>query len=452
MEGTQRGRSPSGGQHQPHPNHHMNHSLSSQHFPGSLDLDTSITSTAYSSGSFSADIPQQNFCHEIQYAPYINDPPSLQNLSGLLIPDISKGFGDFPQHQDPITKQEHHYNRRGFLSIEADLSCGMQPQQQSINPVDLMSTMSSPQKLIPTPPNLIPLESTSPRAGSPAPHQSQLYSPEHSRHTSLDPSSAMFAHGQQGQDWTSMLQQNQFRKHQRAPSEYSDVSSSVAHSPFLTQPESGGFDGFDQNPSPLLNAQDNNNLYQDALGIGNFSLSDPQQQQQQQQLISPRHSPYVSPRMTPQQELEVPQDNNFVLSQHDLHNNFNGGPGPEIYTSQPETYSPFAARPGSSDLGQAAQLAPPEINVEFAPPTRQPVFEPPATENDHDALSPPGRNLIFYLNKYQLINPSTFRLAYPRPPPSKIRSLHIPPRLPRLKFNNTLSRHRADTQPLPIPI
>lgn len=387
MEGTQRGRSPSGGQHQPHPNHHMNHSLS-RHFPEGLDLDTSITSAAYPSNSFSADVPQQTYCHEIPFAPYINDSP-LQNFSGLLIPDISKSFGDL--HQDPTAKQEHHYSRGGFLPTDPDLSCGM---QQSINPADLMSNMSSPQNLIPTPPNLVPPESTSPRAGSPAPHQSQLYSPEHSRHTSLDPSSAMFTHGQQGQDWTSMLQQNQFRKHQRAPSEYSDVSSSVAHSPFLTQPESVGFDGFDQNPSPLLNPQDNNNLYQDALGIGNFSLSDPQQQQQQQ-LLSPRHSPYVSPRMTPQQGLEVPQDNNFVLSQLDLHNNFNGGPGPEIYTSQPETYSPFAARHGSGDLGQAAQMAPPEINVEFAPTTRQPVFEPSATENDHDALSPPGRNLIF---------------------------------------------------------
>lgn len=403
MKGTQRGRSPSGGHHQPHSNHHMNHSLPPRNFPDVLDLDTSISSAAYSSSTFSANIPQPTYTHELHFPPYINDSPSLQDFGGLLIPDTSKGFDDFPKSQDLTAKQEQHYNRGGFLPIDADLSSGMQPQQQSINPADLMSAVSSPQKLIPTPPNLIPLESNSPRAGSPAPHQGQLYSPEHSRHTSLDPSSAMFAHGQQGQDWTSMLQQNQFRSHQRAPSEYSDVSSSVAHSPFLTQPENGGFDGFDQNPSPLLNAQDNNNLYQDALGIGNFSLSDPQQQQQQQQqLISPRHSPYVSPRMSPQLGLDVPQDNNFMLSQHDLHNNFNGGPGPEIYTSQPETYSSFAARNGSNDLGHAALLAPPEINVEFAPTTRQPLFEPSATGNDHDALSPPGKNRMFCPNRYQL--------------------------------------------------
>lgn len=416
MKGTQRGRSPSGGHHQPHPNHHMNQSLSPRNFPDSLDLDTSISSTAYSSTSFLANLSQPTYTHEPQFATYINDSPSLPNFGGLLIPDTSKGFGDFPQSQDLSAKQGQHYNRGGFLQIDAD-SIGMQPQQPSINPADLMSTMSSPQKLIPTPPNLIPHESTSPRAGSPAPHQGQIYSPEHSRHTSLDPSSAMFPHGQQGQDWASMLQQNQFRSHQRAPSEYSDVSSSVAHSPYLTQPENGGFDGFGQ-ASPLLDAQDNNHLYQDALGIGNFSLSDSKQQQQQR--ISPRHSPYVSPRMSPQLGLDMPQDNSFVLSQHDMHNNFNGGPGPEIYTSQPETYSPFDDRHGSSDLGHAALLAP-QINVEFAPTTRQPVFEHSVTENDHDALSPPGRNRTFYPNGISANHPLTVRAApYPRPSPSKI--------------------------------
>lgn len=400
MKGTQRGRSPSGGHHQPHPNHHMNQSLSPRNFPEGLDLDTSISSTAYSSSPFLANTSQPTYSHEPHFATYINDSPSLQNFGGLLIPDTSKSFGDFPQNQDLTAKQEQHYNSGGFLPIDAD-SNGLQPIQPSINPADLINTISSPQKLIPTPPNLIPHESTSPRAGSPSPHQGQLYSPDHSRHTSLDPSSALFGHGQQGQDWTSMLQQAQFRSHQRAPSEYSDVSSSVAHSPFLPQPENGGFDGFGQAPSPLLDAQDNNNLYQDALGIGNFSLSDSKQQQQQR--ISPRHSPYVSPRMSPQLGLDMPQENSFLLSQHDLHNNFNGGPGPEIYTSQPETYSPFAARHGSSDLSHTALLAPPpEINVEFAPTTRQPVFEPSATENDHDALSPPGKNRTFYPNRYQL--------------------------------------------------
>ncbi len=386
MEGPQRGRSPSGSQQQPPPNHHMNHSPSPRQFLNHLDLDTSIGSATFTSAQFTNEVTAPNRPTDLQYPPSISESPCLPNYSELLIPETSKGFGEFSQHLELSVKQEQQFDR-GFLE-DPELTGGMRPQQQSINPADIMSTMSSPQNLIPTPPNLMPPDSTtSPRGGSPTPHHGQLYSPDHSRHGSLDPSSAAFGHGQQPADWSSMFQQPQFR-HQRAPSEYSDVSSSVAHSPFLAQPE--GFDAFDQNPSPLLNPQqDNNHLYPDALGIANFSLSD---SQQQQQIMSPRNSPYVSPRMSPQQGLDGPQDNKFLLS-HDMHSNFNGGPGPEIYNGQPEAYSPYTPRHGSSDLGQAAQMAPPEINVEFAPTTRQSSFEPPSTENDLDALSPPGQIL-----------------------------------------------------------
>ncbi|KAJ5215036.1 Zinc finger C2H2 [Penicillium chermesinum] len=46
---------------------------------------------------------------------------------------------------------------------------------------------------------------------------------------------------------------------------------------------------------------------------------------------------------------------------------------------------------GGSDIGQASQMAPPQINVEFAPPSRNPSFgpgKPPAA--DFDSLSPPA--------------------------------------------------------------
>ena len=73
-------------------------------------------------------------------------------------------------------------------------------------------------------------------------------------------------------------------------------------------------------------------------------------------------------------------------------NQFGVGPAPEIYTHQPEESFPsFQLRNGSTDLGQAAQMAPPEINVEFAPPSRQSSFEPTTANNDLDALSPPER-------------------------------------------------------------
>ena len=88
------------------------------------------------------------------------------------------------------------------------------------------------------------------------------------------------------------------------------------------------------------------------------------------------------------------QENNFMpLPQ--ANNNFTGGPGSELYTNnQPEVFPPFQPeeRLGSNDMGQAAQMVPPEINVEYAPSTRQQSFEPPRYEqSDMDALSPPDR-------------------------------------------------------------
>jgi transcription factor CRZ1 len=42
-------------------------------------------------------------------------------------------------------------------------------------------------------------------------------------------------------------------------------------------------------------------------------------------------------------------------------------------------------------MGQAQQMVPPEINVEFAPTSRQNSFEPPKPSLDQDALTPPDR-------------------------------------------------------------
>lgn len=436
MEGPQRGRSSSTGHH---PNHHMNHSPSPHQFQdhsSRLDLDSSLGAVAFTSGISSTDITASTQSNNLQYN-YLDDSSRLQHFdpqplpgdhfngqdldpafqpngiatelqhspssldiqhssghpfsSDLLASDTSSGFGNFSHHQDLTTKQGQSFDG-GFL-IDPDIQGEMQPQHQSINPADLMSNMSSPQNLIPTPPNLIPPESTSPRGGSPAPHQGQIYSPNHSRHTSLDPSSAIFPHGQPPADWSSMLQQHQFQTHRRAPSEHSDVSSSVAPSPYLAQQD--GFDAFDQNPSPMLTAQQD---YQDALGIERFSLSDPQQQQPPQRM-SPRHSPFVSPLMSPQPGLGphgLSLENNTLMLSQEMPN-FSGGPGPEIYNDQPDDFSQFGARHGSGgDLGQAAQMAPPEINVEYAPATRQSSFDPPRPETDLDALIPPESGQSLY--------------------------------------------------------
>ena len=306
----------------------------------------------------------------------------------------SREFGDFTQDQEFVTKQGLPFDNAFML--DPQLQANIQAQHQSINPADIMSNMSSPQNMNSTPPNLMPPDLVSSRHGSPSP-SGPHFSPDHSRHASLDPSTANFPNGQQPTDWAGMMSGAQFQTHRRAPSEHSDVSSSVAPSPYLGQQDS--FEAFDQSHSPMLGAQQDPQLYTDALGIESFSLSDPQQQaqqhQQQQQQhhkqISPRHSPYPSPRMTPHSGFGMPQDNNFMLSS-DLQNNFNGQPGPEIYTTSPsQNFGQFAMRQDSGDMGQAAQMAPPEINVELAPPSRQSNFEPLRPENDLDALSPPER-------------------------------------------------------------
>lgn len=475
MEGPQRGRSSSAGHH---PNHHMNRSPSPNQFQdhsSRLDLDSSVafTSNPFSTGITESPHPtplQYNYLDESSRLQHFDPRPlpgddfngqdlessfqqskgiatelqpspsnlELQHSSGhqftsdLLSSDASSGFRDYSHHQHLTGKPGQSFDG-GFL-IDSDLPGGMQPQHQSINPADIMSNMSSPQNLNPTPPNLLPPESTSPRGGSPAPHQGPIYSPNHSRHTSLDPSSAIFPHGQLPPDWSNM----QFQGHRRAPSEHSDVSSSVTPSPFLAQ---DGFDAFDQNPSPMLAAQQDQ-LYQDALGIERFTLSDPQQR------ISPGHSPFVSPRMSPQPGLGLPQENNFMLSP-DLRS-FGGGPGPEIYTGQPDDFSQFGVRHGSGDLGQAAQMAPPEINVEYAPNTRQTGFEPSRPETDLDALSPPESGQS--LPKSPKAGPTNTPDRSTRTPPSQIRPKPFPPRHSRCKRLHPLRarHHPPPTFPLPL--
>ncbi|PGH27541.1 hypothetical protein AJ80_00782 [Polytolypa hystricis UAMH7299] len=253
-----------------------------------------------------------------------------------------------------------------------------QPVNQSVNPADL-SRMSSPHN--PTPPHLIPPDAQpSPnRPSSPASTPGAYYTPQQSRPVSLDPASAAFLSSQPQADWQVVLGNPAFQSHRRAPSEHSEVSS-AAHSPYLAQHES--FD-HDSN-SPLLSAQTDPGLYENALGMDGFSISD-----QQQRLISPGHSPYISPHLSPQQQHLELSDNSFLLTQH-VSNQLTSGP-PDIYTTNAET-SPMPNLPQHAmmgDMGQAAQMTPPSINVEFAPPSRTSSFGPPKVDMDTDTLSPP---------------------------------------------------------------
>ncbi|KAL8737645.1 MAG: hypothetical protein Q9181_001488 [Wetmoreana brouardii] len=433
MEGQHRGRSPSAGSQS---QHGIRHSPSPHHYHGynqNLNIDSSVSNPAFNPLSFSPSdnspigpdvqysLPASFLDNSLQAPPYqqqhvlpSNDfgdldrkPPYQQDNSSsnihrgsspshlnlqqptqhlnpqLLDTSVGNSFGNYEQQHSFGNKQERGLDNTFLLDPQLD----MQAQHQSINPAHIMSNMSSPQNMIPTPPNLMPPEQHSSSHGSPQTNQGQFYSPNHSRQVSasLDPSAALNQSQSHG-DWTTGFAGEQFQTHRRAPSEHSDFSSSVAPSPLLPQQDS--FEAFDQ-PSPMLNPQQDNQMYNDALGIGQFSISDPQQQHPEQR-ISPHHSPYVSPRMSPRTGFGYPQDQ-FQLSQ-DMPNTFHGRPGPEVYPNPSDASFPqFQHRMSSADIGQADQMAPPEISVDLAPPSVPPNFEPMRPENDIDALSPPAR-------------------------------------------------------------
>ena len=340
-----------------------------------------LPSNDFSDQSFGQSYPQNGLDPGFgQDSSHINGPQEGQQYQSDPL-GLGANLPDFRQQQGFDAKQEQSYEHSFMLDPQLD-----PPQQNHINPADIMSDMSSPQNMNPTPPSLMPPDAHSSGPASPITNPGQQWSPHHSRHTSLDPSAA-FTNGHQSAEWSGMLTGSQFQNHRRAPSEHSDVSSSVAPSPYMAQQDT--FDTFDQNPSPMLNAQQDE-LYHGGLGIESFTLSEPQQQRH-----SPRHSPFVSPRMSPQPGMGLAQENNFMpLSQ--ANNSFNGGPGSELFTSnQGDIFPPFRPEEslGSNDMGQAAQMVPPEINVEYAPSTRQQGFlEPPRYEqSDMDALSPPDR-------------------------------------------------------------
>ena len=409
-----------------------------EHTPG-LDLDPSIDPSTFASGVFNASaVPSTSGGEQYNFSnPYMNvgsqapqfhhqgiptndypaqeleqhykqgnsisnvqQRPSHLNLqdsnhqftNNFVTTDTSANFGNHYSSQELNGKVDSTYDN--VFLLDPTLQTGVQPRNQSlsqsINPADLIGNMNSPQGHLSAQSSLVQMDSRSTTGQSPAIQQTQFYTPGHSRHTSLDPASAGFGHGQQSTDWTGMLGGASFQQHRRAPSEHSDVSSSVAPSPFLAQQDS--FETYDQNPSPMLNPQQDTNIYQEALGIERFSLSD--QQQQQRQGVSPRRSPFVSPHMSPHPGLGIAPENQFMLPSNDMNNPYGGAPGPQAYKSPAEqTFADYQLKPDGSDMGQAAQMAPPEINVELAPPSRQQQYELSRNESDADALSPPERGM-----------------------------------------------------------
>lgn len=403
---NQRGRSPSQGHQQNHIKQNHSPSPQTQLNNGNqlglgLGLDNQSSNQQFLTGNFNQN---NNINYSDNNNLFLNQQSqSFGNGSLDTIPNFNNSQDFSDQNQSPFSQQpgsftqdllsaniSPNFNSNDF-SLFPDQSQTQFDQQffitdstnnSTLNPAEL--NMTSPQTQ-PTPPHLLHPEvhNNNSNQNSPSFNQGQFQrSPSHSRHASLGPESAAFPQG--GVDWSMMPKQ--FQGHRRTPSEYSDVSaSSAAHSPNLGHHDR--FDGVDTRHSPMVHPQDPN-LYNDVLAIGTFSLSDPQVHHGSSpgRGLSPAHSPAISPRLSPQQMPLINQQNNFMLGM-----NNSGFVNQQNMYGLPSNQFPQMQHSASLDMGQAQQMVPPEINVEFAPASRQNSFEPPKPSLDSDALSPPER-------------------------------------------------------------
>jgi len=384
-----RGRSPSAGHHQQQQQPHIRNSPSPSPHPyqspdASIGLGIGIepgsTNTQFGTDEFNnfdggdnqflnssqpPGFPHQAGTDTIPFDPNQDFTQSQSNFSQSLLTSDFNPSGDFSLF--PPTRQADQYSTAQFFG---DIP---QTDPSVANPNELTNMTSSQSHQSPTPPHLL---KPSPGSAHPSPsfNQQQFSSPpnHHSRHTSLGPEAALLP----GQvDWT----QAQFQGHRRTPSDYSDVSSNAA-SPSLT-----GHDGFDHpehGHSPMQRPQDS--FFDGVMGLNNFSISDHNRSR------SPSHSPHISPRLLPQMS-ESSQRNSIgqVPQAFMLGPGYQAGPS-VAYPMQPEEF-PALTQEGSMEQQIHPGLAPPSINIDFAPNAKQNTFESPKPPMDESSLTPPER-------------------------------------------------------------
>lgn len=381
-----------------------------------VPLDPSIAAASFSNSPFTNPNPAPTSTESYGYNPnYLSAAPVSQTLAppeqniahGLPFSQpFATGFAHQVEQSSTLPLQQENYsnllnsNQSDFdfslyqnspnstTAPEYDSSLLLDPQvqrQRGINPTDLVSQISIPHTS--ASPQMPPQDQAFQQPSSPSPisppsSAGPFFTPQHSRHTSLDPSTAAYLSGHSHPDWQAMMNNTSFQGHRRAPSEVSEVSS-AAHSPYMSQHES--FDAVENNPSPLLAPQSDPSLYDNSLGIESFTLSE----QQPQPGLSPAHSPYISPQLMPQQGTDLVPNGPYISApmigaQYPT-------PPTDIYGNEAEAAMAMAQGSGPPcDLGQASHMAPPSINVEFAPPSREANFGPSKPTTDLDSLSPPS--------------------------------------------------------------
>lgn len=305
--------------------------------------------------------------------------PPDENYANML--NTNAGELDFSAYQNHSPNSATGSEYDPSLLLDPQMHQRPQSMHQAVNPADLVSPISNPSAS--SHPSSQDQQQSPGPLSPPGSTPGTYYTPSHSRHTSLDPATAAYLSAQQNPDWHSVMNNSAaFQGHRRAPSEVSEVSS-ANHSPYLSQHE---YDGIESNASPSLAPQNDPTLYDNALGIESFTLSE-QQQQRQQQGFSPLHSPYISPRLMPQQGGEMAPNAQYLPP--NMTSQFPSAPT-DMYGMSTDDMMNANMNSGTADIGQASQMAPPSINVEFAPPSRNPSFGPNKPATDLDSLSPPA--------------------------------------------------------------
>lgn len=94
------------------------------------------------------------------------------------------------------------------------------------------------------------------------------------------------------------------------------------------------------------------------------------------------------------------QQSPFMLSMNMPNNGYIQHPTPDMYGQNPQQFKQENAYPemGQDQQGQGPQMPPPDINIEFAPASRQNSF-PVKAPLDQDALTPPQRGKIHCVSR-----------------------------------------------------
>lgn len=380
-----RGRSPSAAAHQQQPHINQSHSPSpARPYPAEasnigLGIDLESQAQPFAAGTSDYSTYNGNNFLDPQQGQSFSGDPSFQSFTAQL--EGTNDLNSFAQQQQQVPQHTVANNFQDDFTIfpsttgEQQYGTSLFAGDPGLNPAlggpDNSMASAQPHHS-PTPPHLLNQEPTSAPSAHHSPnfnqHQFAQRPRGHSRNASLGVEAALLP----GQDWSNVPQ---FQSHRRSPSEYSDVSS-VGHSPNLIANDS--FDHMDPSHSPMQRPQDPAVL-QELHGIGSFTISDRGR--------SPSHSPAISPRILPQQQMADVTQHGFTLGS----NGFVGAPPQQYGLQAPEAFPQLQQTSAPGDATQSIpQLAAPTINIDYAPPPVRSNFDG-RSSMDTDALTPPER-------------------------------------------------------------